>query len=35
LVIDITLCDGIGKVKKVGFFVIAKNLLENKNLPKP
>ncbi len=27
--------DGIGKVKKVGFFVIAKNLLENKNLPKP
>jgi len=27
--------EGIGKVKKVGFFVIAKNLLNNKKLPKP
>ncbi len=27
--------EGIGKVKKVGFFVIAKNLLQNKELPKP
>ena len=27
--------EGIGKVKKVGFFVIAKNLLQNKKLPKP
>lgn len=26
---------GIDKVKKVGFFVIAKNLLQNKELPKP
>ena len=25
----------LGKVKKVGFFVIAKNLLNNKKLPKP
>jgi hypothetical protein len=27
--------EGIGKVQKVGFFVIAKNLLHNKKLPKP
>jgi hypothetical protein len=27
--------EGIGKVKKVGFFVIAKNLLHNRDLPKP
>lgn len=27
--------EGIGKVKKVGFFVIAKNLLNNQKLPKP
>ena len=27
--------EGIGKVKKVGFFLIAKNLLNNKKLPKP
>jgi hypothetical protein len=27
--------ESIGKVKKVGFFVIAKNLLNNKKLPKP
>ena len=27
--------EGIGKVKKVGFFVIAKKLLDNKKLPKP
>ncbi|NEP11191.1 MAG: heat-shock protein [Symploca sp. SIO2C1] len=27
--------EGLGKVKKVGFFVIAKNLLQNKNLPRP
>jgi hypothetical protein len=27
--------EGIGKIKKVGFFVIAKNLLLNKKLPKP
>jgi hypothetical protein len=27
--------EGIGKVKKVGFFVVAKNLLNNKKLPKP
>ncbi|MFM6311187.1 MAG: heat-shock protein, partial [Dolichospermum sp.] len=27
--------DGIGKVEKVRFFVIAKNLLNNKKLPTP
>lgn len=27
--------EGIGRVKKVGFFVIAKNLLQNRKLPKP
>jgi len=27
--------EGIGKVKKVGFFLIAKNLLNNKKLPQP
>jgi hypothetical protein len=27
--------EGIGKVRKVGFFVIAKNLLNNKKLPSP
>jgi hypothetical protein len=27
--------EGIGRVQKVGFFVIAKNLLHNKKLPKP
>ncbi len=27
--------EGIGKIKKVNFFVIAKNLLNNKKLPKP
>ena len=27
--------DGIGKIKKVRFFVIAKNLLNNKKLPSP
>lgn len=27
--------EGIGKIRKVGFFVIAKNLLHNKKLPKP
>lgn len=27
--------EGIGKVKKVGFFVIVNNLLNNKKLPKP
>ena len=27
--------EGIGKVKKVGFFVIVNNLLNNRKLPKP
>ncbi len=27
--------EGIGKIKKVGFLVIANNLLTNKKLPKP
>jgi hypothetical protein len=27
--------EGVGKVKKVGFFVIAKNLLHNRKPPKP
>jgi hypothetical protein len=27
--------EDLGKVKKVGFFAIAKNLLQNKKLPKP
>lgn len=27
--------EGTGKIKKVGFFVIAKNLLQGKKLPKP
>jgi hypothetical protein len=28
-------CEGIGKIKKVSFLVIANNLLTNKKLPKP
>ena len=27
--------EGVGKIKKVGFFVIARNLLNNKKLPSP
>jgi hypothetical protein len=27
--------EGVGKIKKVGFFVIARNLLSNKKLPSP
>jgi hypothetical protein len=27
--------EGIGKIQKVGFFVIARNLLHNKKLPEP